>query len=322
MKRLLIICVAAVFMTVQGNTVQAVTWYVPEDFATIQLAIDDASVADGDKIVVQAGIYFGATVNKAVEIVGEDAVINDGPNTHSFLRGGFVFPGGGTGSGATIRGFTFLCESQPGYTDDGKLDFPVFSRGANEVTVEHNLMVNSLQAITNWSGSGWEIAHNEIHDLQTLNGGGIGILVGDYQGGTVEDNMISHNTITGTLNVWENDGGGYAGSGIVLYADFRSGKAGAYEIKNNIVIKNKVSLVSDTPDVVDVVAFELTDTRDNETLDSVIFDNSIGFNDFRGTVLQIALTPEKLDECNDISRNLGENRGQGLHPSVFGAGID
>jgi hypothetical protein len=76
--------------------------------------------------------------------------------------------------------------------------------------------------------------------------------------------------------------------------------------------------VSDTPEVVDIVAFELTDTRDDETLGPLtIFDNSIGFNDFRGTTIQIALTPINLDEYNDISRNLGDNRGQGLHPSVF-----
>ena len=68
--------------------------------------------------------------------------------------------------------------------------------------------------------------------------------------------------------------------------------------------------------LVDVVAFEMTDTRDDETF-AVIHDNAIGFNDFRGTALQIVLTPETLADANDISRNLGENRGHGLHPSVF-----
>jgi hypothetical protein len=78
-----------------------------------------------------------------------------------------------------------------------------------------------------------------------------------------------------------------------------------------------VALTSDTPSVVDVVAIEMTDTRDDETLDPVIFDNAIGFNDLRGTVLQLALTPESLDQTNDISRNQGENRGGGSHPSAF-----
>ena len=139
-------------------------------------------------------------------------------------------------------------------------------------------------------------------------------------GGTVQGNTVSHNTISGTLHVAKNDCGGYCGTGIVIYADFRGGSAGAEEISGTRVVKNKVSLVSDTPNVVDVVAFEMTDTRDDATLNPVIFENVIGFNDFRGTETQIALTPEELDEVNDISRNLGDNRGHGLHPSFFGPG--
>ena len=73
---------------------------------------------------------------------------------------------------------------------------------------------------------------------------------------------------------------------------------------------------------VDVVAFELTDTRDDITADPfpVIFDNAIGFNDFRGTEVQIAITPAELADYNVISRNLGDNRGHGLHPKLFGPG--
>ncbi len=58
----------------------------------------------------------------------------------------------------------------------------------------------------------------------------------------------------------------------------------------------------------------MTDTRGTSV---VIHDNAVGFNDFRGTAIQIDLTPDNLGQSNDISRNLGENRGHGLHPSVF-----
>ena len=60
----------------------------------------------------------------------------------------------------------------------------------------------------------------------------------------------------------------------------------------------------------------MTDTRDNPLADPfpVIHDNAVGFNDFRGTTLQIVLTPEELADYNSISRNLGENRGHGLQP--------
>jgi hypothetical protein len=66
------------------------------------------------------------------------------------------------------------------------------------------------------------------------------------------------------------------------------------------------------------VALELTEATVAPLATHVIHDNAIGFNDFRGTALQIALSPETLGDLNDISRNLGENRGHGLHPSAFG----
>jgi hypothetical protein len=186
----------------------------------------------------------------------------------------------------------------------------------NDVTVEHCTFLKSIQAVSNWRGNGWIISHNDIVDLRSRNGGGIGILIGDYAGGTVENNIVSYNNISGTLFVYPADGGGYNGSGIVLYADFRWGATGSHGIKNNTIVHNKISLVSDTPDVVDVAAFEMTDTRDDENF-AVIIDNVVGFNDFRGTAIQIVLTPENLGDSNDISRNLGDNRGHGLHPSLL-----
>lgn len=299
-----------------ASPLYAATWHVPGDFATIQDAIDSSSVSDGDKIMVGAGSRAGAIVTKMVEIKGESgAVIDSGPlpwpGVRSFMAG-FLFSGNGVGSGATISHLRFET-----------VEFPVFSRGADDVTVEHCQLNDPIQGVTNWMGSGWSISHNVIIDLRTANGGGIGIICADYravpQG--VNNSIISHNNIMGTLHVHPNDGGGYDGSGIVLYADFRWGSAGAVEIAHNRIVKNKVGFVSDTPDVVDVIAIELTEAQDPDPYTDVIHDNSVGFNDLRGTQLQIALTPSNLDNpVNNISRNLGNNRGQGLHPKLFGPG--
>ncbi|NIN63783.1 MAG: hypothetical protein GTO63_03525 [Anaerolineae bacterium] len=322
MKKTLLIAMGMV-LVVAGTVPMALAQeiavcYVPGSHSSIQSAVDDHTCAT---IVVGPGNWAGATVHRSVEIRGEGkAVIDDGPNSHSFLRAGFLFPGGGAGSGTTIRGLEFQGTPQFGYTDDGHLDFPIFSRGAYNVAVRGNVFTNSLQAITNWSGSGWSIEHNTIEGLWTLNGGGIGILMGERSGGSINNNTVAHNKVTGTLNVWSGDGGGYCGTGIVLYADFRWGAPGASAISSNSVVKNTVSLVSDTPAVVDVVAIELTDTRDDSAGNPVIFGNAVGFNDLRGTQTGIVLTPANLDEVNDISRNLGDNRGQGLHPSLFGPG--
>lgn len=143
------------------------------------------------------------------------------------------------------------------------------------------------------------------------------ILVGDYTGGVVADNVVSHNRISGTVHVSAGDCGGYSATGIVIYADFRWGAPGALHIAHNRVIKNQIALTSDTPPVVDAVALELTEAEDPDPLTHVIHDNAVGFNDLRGTTLQIALTPVDLDTTNAISRNLGDNRGHGLHPRAL-----
>jgi hypothetical protein len=66
-------------------------------------------------------------------------------------------------------------------------------------------------------------------------------------------------------------------------------------------------MYSDNADLVDIAAVELTDTRDDPSL-AIIFDNFIGFNDLRGTDLQIDLTPDNLDQFNWIMNNSGKWR--------------
>jgi hypothetical protein len=220
----------------------------------------------------------------------------------------FGFAGYPPGSGATISHLKF----------EG-VAFPIFSRGADNVTVTQCTMVNPIQGVTNWAGNGWEISHNVITDLRSANGGAIGIIVGENSGGVVSNNVVSHNKISGTLHVATCDGGGYDGTGIVLFADWRYGRSGAEAIEYNRVVKNKISLASDNPNIVNVHGIELTEAQNPGSI--VIKNNAIGFNDLRGTESQIALSPPGLDNPeNDISRNLGNNRGHGLLPSIFGPG--
>lgn len=303
-----VMLVAAVMMIAAPAGAQGKLWKIPKQFPTIQAAVDSASVKDGDTLMVGPGELAGALLTKSLTIKGVGRTsITSGPAHSSGLVMGFRLLAGS--EGASIENLTFA------------VDLAIMNGAAvNHVTVTQNTFLNAVQAITNWRGSGWTITHNTITDLRTRNGGGIGILIGDYAGGFVSDNLIGHNVISGTLHVWGGDGGGYNGSGIVLYADFRWGRTGATAIQYNRVVKNKVGMVSDTPEVVDVAAIELTDSRDDETLAPVILNNAVGFNDLRGTTLQIVLTPTNLDQLNDISRNLGENRGHGLHPKAFGPG--
>jgi len=306
MRTVLTILVCLTFAT---SSFAKKPWHVPDDFATIQDAIDDSAVEDGDTILVGPGTHAGALVSKSVEIKGiGGAVIGSGPVHGSGLSQGFRLMTGGDGASISHLIFT--------------TDLSIMNGDAvDDVTVTQNTFLNSVQAVSNWRGNSWQISHNKIEDLHTSCGGGIGILIGDYSGGTVMDNVVSHNSISGKITFPTGDCGGYSGTGIVLYADFRWSALGAAEISYNRVVKNSISVVLDdqgADNPVGAIAFEMTDTRDD--LNNVIVNNSIGFNDFRGSTTQIALTPSDLDEVNSISRNFGNNRGHGLHPSIFGPG--
>lgn len=273
-------------------------------FDTITEALANPDFVAGDTIVVGPGSHSGAYLDTQVNIRGlNGAVIDSGPAHPSGMVMGFRLRDGSSGS--SIRGLRFTVDLA--IISGAKLD---------HVTVTRNTFVNSVQAVTAWRGSYWTITYNTIIDLRTNNGGGIGILVGDYTGGTVTGNVVSNNTISGTVHVSPVDGGGYNASGIVTYADYRWGRAGAAAITGNTFAKNRVSLVSDTPAVVDVAAFELTEARDIAAPE-VITGNQITYNDFRGTTLQVVLTPETLLTLNTFHKNLGMNRGHGQDSSIF-----
>lgn len=304
----------------------ATVWHVPGDFETIQEAIDSESVVEGDKIMVGPGEHFGAIVDKAVEIKGEDgAVIVDGPPyrpDHPLHFGFKLYGGDQAGSGCTISHLTF----RGGEIGDTRtyLAFPVFSYQAHDVTIEHCTMTNPIQGITNWEGNGWNISHNVIDGLLTECGGGIGIFIGCFGGATASDNLVAHNKITGHLVVAVGDCGGYSGPGIGLMSDRRGGSPGG-EISRNRIIKNNVSLSSTDPENVPCVGIELTDMAlELLMLPPDLLDNKVGFNDVRGVTgeesIPIALNPANVADYNKISRNLGgdaNNRGHGLHPRVF-----
>lgn len=294
---------------------------VPGDHATIQAAVNDVSC---NKIVVGAGNWSGAEVTRAVQIMGEDgAVIDTGPFSHFnpniiALRAGFLFPGGGVGSGSTISGFHFHGAPQQGrWPDDGTLDFPIFSLGANNVTIERNAMLNSLQAISNWRGSGWIIEHNRIDGLWVLCGGGIGILVGTFDGTAASGNIIAHNTVLADVSP---DCAFYTTPGIALISDTRWGAAGG-PIEGNRVLHNRSRVTGTWEGAPAGVGMEIADgglLYDYPWTGDGIPDvtgNTVAMNDFRGSSLEINFGPSETEDNNTVSRNLGADRGHGGVPA-------
>ena len=162
MRKANTVCLAILFVAAVSAAYGA-SWQIPGDFPTIQAAIDSSLVIDGDRIMVEPGQHAGALVSKSVEIKGEGgAAITSGPAHPSGLVQGFRLMAGS--DGATISHLTF--------TD---VDLAIMNgESASDITVTQSTFVNTVQAISNWRGSGWEISHNIITDLRTRCGGGIG----------------------------------------------------------------------------------------------------------------------------------------------------
>lgn len=282
----------------KGNIIK-----IPEDFPTIQEAVNAA--VDGYKIEVGKGEWYGAIVNKAVEIMGKKgAIIVDGPpyspSGHPLHYGFLIALGGGR---STISGFTF--RGGPIGATGTFLAFPIFSRdGVNEVTIENNEIYNALQGITNWHGDNWVIQHNTLNGLWTYNGGGLGILIGSrLASDPAVGNLIAHNTVQASFLGTELDGTPrtYTCSGIIITADARFSEPG--EVSNNKVVNNKVMVTG--PDTY-AISLEAIGDITPDHAKSLVHDNIVNSNKLQGSDNPIGLVPPELEEVNTISAKQGK----------------
>lgn len=203
-----------------ATAAHAATLRVPAQYPTIQAAVDAA--APGDHIRVSRGDYCGATVTKPLSLEGRGRrtrIIGcaTSPMVAAGLRAGFYLPGAqgvNPASGTSIRGFVFDGQGVSN-ANLAPLSFGVFARFANDVRVERNRFVGTVQAITNTGGDRWRIKHNRIRQLTLFDctvrcSGGDGIIIALAIGGLAapggaaaainrpEDNIIVGNSIEGT----------------------------------------------------------------------------------------------------------------------------
>lgn len=211
----LVCCIASI----ATSTARAATLRVPQQYPTIQAAVDAA--APGDRIRVGRGSYCGATLTKNVSLEGRGRPRIIGcatsPMITTGLRIGFYLPGVkgvNPASGSRIRGFVFDGEGVSN-ANLAPLAFGVFARFANDVAVQRNRFNGTVQAITNTGGDRWRIEHNRIRHLTLLDctlhcTGGDGIVIGLARGSLgapggdsaainrPEDNLIRRNRIEGS----------------------------------------------------------------------------------------------------------------------------
>lgn len=184
---------------------------------TIQHAVD--TVASGDTIMVGAGTYAGAIVDRQVAIVGAaggGSIITSGVCYKSSCSPAYTtaFRLDAGADSTEIRNFTINNNAGTSFY------FAVFSRAVDDVIIDSLEINDTVQGITNWGGSGWTITNNTVSDTVAAGGGGIGILLGalppSYR--TCSDNLVQYNTINATATA-----AAYTAPGICLSLDTRYG---------------------------------------------------------------------------------------------------
>jgi parallel beta-helix repeat protein len=136
---LMILVASVLILTVNVKPVKAGTITVPDDYSTIQEAINHAS--DGDTIFVRNGTYYeNVVVNKTVSILGENenATVIDGKGAGTTVQV--------TGNNVTFSGFT-IQGSSAGYTLDGALSgIQVYQSSGNNIS--HNVVMDNYVGIS------------------------------------------------------------------------------------------------------------------------------------------------------------------------------
>lgn len=313
------------------SAAQAAVIMVPDDQPTIQAAVNAANPLGGDTIMVGAGNWAGAKVDRPVEIMGTEG---------SYITSGVLFPAypysagppwnsataafyiqGHQADGTKISQFTINCSMSNG------LLLGVIARAVDNVVVDHLAITNPLQGIVSAGGKGWTISHNTITGFVQLPAylqkPALGIALFGCKRydplSVTRDNLVAFNTISAdNLN-------GYTFVGIIEVTNNSDAPPFPYTapITENKIVHNK-SAVSGSGSSV-IAAFAMIDYRALYGIAAPeVTNNRIGFNDFRGSFNSsglggeiVALPTSLLTNpayANELSRNLGENRAIAVEP--------
>jgi hypothetical protein len=198
---------AVVLLAAAPGEAQARVRRVPDRYATIQAAVDAADA--GDVIDVGPGNHCGATIDRPVDLQGHGRATivgcPEGPALSNGVRAGFRLPGADGTSGASgtrIEGFTFDGRGVSA-TNLDPLGVAIIATFANDVRVERNHILGTVQGITNTGGDRWVIVHNVIDDLGVFDctgalcAGGDGIVI--QLATAAPDNRPQRNLVAGNV---------------------------------------------------------------------------------------------------------------------------
>jgi hypothetical protein len=216
---------------------------VPQDFPTIQLAVDNAHPLD--TILVGSGRWCGASITKPLHLIGQgEATImgcppgNSGPVGTTRRRG---FQIQAAAAGTSIRSFVF---DGVGVSVGGN---PLFYgietlAGADNLVIESNTFRGTAFAIILVDGQNYQVRHNVFDGFTNLSdgeGGAATLMFGDT--GKFKGNSIQYNQITSTVTTGDLSGLSWANNADVPLAGIVvSGQDGV------IISNNKVSITANS----------------------------------------------------------------------------
>ena len=293
--------------------------HVPGDYSTIQYAVGNAS--SGDTIMVAAGTYAGAIVDKNVTISGASggaSIITSGVPYKAGSSLYTAFRLDAAADGAEIRNFTINCNSSEGFY------FAVFSRTVDNTIVDSLTVNDAVQGISNWGGSNWEITNNVLNDTEAAGGGGIAIWLGAFPPSypLCSGNLIQSNIITATATAPD-----YTCPGIGIGLDLRYGAyddlTGSEDISGNQILNNNITAPGALNGVgieIGVLGLEGNATKIAATL-GLVHDNDVQGNVIDGadmgiyfyTVTNLAIRQNEISNCNEGIHNKDGSNGNTIN---------
>ena len=191
---------AFLILTAFASVSAAKTIYVPDDYAKIQWAVDNAS--DGDTIIVRDGTYYyeNVNVNKQLTLKSENGsancIIDAGGSgsvftlnaDHITIHGFTIKNGGNFGRDSGIE---ILSNNNTIYSNViiNNKGFGVFLYNSNNNTISNNTISNNLYGVEFWNADKNTIVNCEVSDSNS------GILVyGGSNYNVIIKNIILNNT--------------------------------------------------------------------------------------------------------------------------------
>jgi hypothetical protein len=297
----------AVFGVTPISFAQA-THRVPQDFDTIQSAVNNANA--GDTIRVGPGRWCGARITKTLNLVGEGATIMGCPAgvpgpVGNLARIGFFI--NSVASGTSIRSFIF---DGQGFSDANRTPLALGINAGfitNNVTVDSNRFLGGLGGIQAF-GNGWLVTHNVFDGFTILSdgSGGFAILSEDFQTGPFTGNAYLHNEISAVIPP-----GNFSFASFVNEVDVPFLGIGIAGHNGTIIANNKIAIVSNASGDagVGIIATDGSVDGISSTCNNLVITNNNG----RGSQYGLIITKDQaLGTGNTAGATIRGNFGVNL----------